>query len=269
MNSKTTDESNTNDYTTSKTSSDDCTNKYRTRNLLDLKVGKSHCIQIILNLRAKDLNWFDDNSNEYMKELIEIMSTSILPKECKGDIISAPHNLKDDKKSNVGKNNAKRGPKSSASLTRPNKRKKETRKTVSKSKAVETKEESEQDGEYQSRLSSSLFKSENTFLYSRNIQILYKSVNIKHTSKSAILNYTTHQQIEEEYHQNKSGNKKTSKSGALILSTFQCLKPIPKQIIIWLYPFDPDNPLELDMSNVGNTFPRPDLIPISSLYCEE
>ena len=59
------------------------------------------------------------------------------------------------------------------------------------------------------------------------------------------------------------------------LSSFQKLRKIPKQIVMWCFPFDPTDPhkdmeLSTEMDGVeGGGFPRPEMIPISSLFMEK
>ena len=59
---------------------------YQTRNLLDVRVGKSHTIQILFNLRQRDVPWFNDNAETYTKQLLKLLSDEILPIECKDEI---------------------------------------------------------------------------------------------------------------------------------------------------------------------------------------
>ena len=145
-------------------------------------------------------------------------------------------------------------------------------------------------------------------LFASNIQIVYKCETVQ-TSHSAMLNYNTtkdtdnnmnnfeeeeddddnKRKIIEDDHsettslpskQTKSKSKSKPKSTSsnntdnnysrpIKLSTFQHLKPLSKRIIIWCYPFDPNNPQEFNMVNFIQSFPRPEVIPISSLYCED
>ena len=55
----------------------------------------------------------------------------------------------------------------------------------------------------------------------------------------------------------------TSKAGGT-LATYRQLKKLSKRIVIWVYPFDPANPTAPNPE--GGGFPRPELIPLTSLF---
>mmetsp|Transcript_19172 Transcript_19172/g.28711 ORF Transcript_19172/g.28711 Transcript_19172/m.28711 type:complete len:288 (+) Transcript_19172:105-968(+) len=281
---------------------------YGTRNLLDLRVGSAHSIQVLFLLRTVDLSWFNDNSKEYIKQLIQILSKSILPVECKEEIENGNTKYSSNDNKNKKNSTTDREKRVATSSKKGIKRKRDTSKSASsvgaakgdpkkaaKAKGATTrkgrnsaKKQNEQTDKNQkekditaSRLSSSHFKSDNTFLFGSDIQILYKVEHIK-TSHSAMLNYVisaTGKEIMDKDSMPESSTRskvspdassasKSDEQKSKVLSKFQYLKPLPKRIVLWCYPYDPDNPHELNINNVGHNFPLPEMIPISSLFRE-
>ena len=314
---------------------------YQTRNLLDVRVGKSHSIQILFHLRQKDVPWFNDSAGAHIKQLLQLLSNDILPTECKDEIEGKKKN--DGLEKQKGKKNMKKTLKgvkrkhdmndtntsSSSSSNKGNSKHSKNKNSKEKSmqtkgKGTNSKKKNSKDqsstttatsSPSSSHLSSNIFNSKNTFLFASDIQIVYKCETVQ-TSNSALLNYTTthtnHVSNAEEEENGKkrkivldddsetttsssskrakskskskpkstSSNRNNSNSSTssssnnqyskpIKLSTFQYLKPLSKRIIIWCYPFDPNNPQELNMVNSIQSFPRPELIPISSLYCDD
>ena len=52
---------------------------YNNRNTLELKVGKKATIQLQLHLRACDIQWFNDDSKEYIAEILSLVSSNVIP----------------------------------------------------------------------------------------------------------------------------------------------------------------------------------------------
>lgn len=287
-------------------------NYYHTRNIIDIKVGKSHSIQIQLHLRINDVSWFNSNSQTYMNQLCQLLSKDILPLECKVDIekdysvksrdettnsitnnvITAIHKKTDKNDNNQPNNNnnndndknnnnnneiitiekEKTSKRKKQQLQQPkvytkkartlskqhnnnNKKSKKNIKSLNNNKN-DNGDNIHDDTFLNTTLLSSKFNSENTFLFGKDIQIVYKCIAVS-TMHSCMLNYKN------------TTSSNTTKEGKVKLSTFEYLKPIPKRIIIWLYPFDIDNPHELNIVSAQQCFPRAELIPISNLYREK
>lgn len=287
--------------------------RYGTRNVLDLKVGKSHIIQLQFHLRTSDLDWFNDCNctSKYMRQLIQIVSRTILPYECEDEIEASfiSYSEKNQSSKSGGtesatssgtkrKQTAKKSTKKKGDGISSSKKLKgigsvKSNKTVTKTKNKSTKptqkghktkrankvNDSDNDDNNESKyLSSSHFKSGNTFLYGEDIQILYKMEHVD-TSNYSILQFVTPDNHHEQHESGKEDEcstrtqtgttakaKKQINTKPLILSKFQCLKPLSKRIILWCYPFDPNDFKAPDMASLEQTFPRPELIPISNLF---
>jgi hypothetical protein len=49
--------------------------------------------------------------------------------------------------------------------------------------------------------------------------------------------------------------------------SFECLRALPHNIVMWCYPFDPLNP-EQPLMDKTDGFPRSEFIPLSSIFKE-
>jgi len=59
---------------------------YDTRTLLELSVGKTHTVEVLVNLRMDDLDWWNHDLTRHTEQLIKLISRRILPVECKDEI---------------------------------------------------------------------------------------------------------------------------------------------------------------------------------------
>ena len=126
-------------------------NKNRPRRCLDLRVGKSHWLQVVVHLRRIDFQWYKENEDDITAEFLELLETSIVPRMF-GKEIETYHKKKnpgvipEDETSKVGSknknnsNNNNRGKKrgGAAAAKNDNKSKKKQATTTSKSKSAAT-----------------------------------------------------------------------------------------------------------------------------------
>lgn len=118
-----------------------------------------------------------------------------------------------------------------------------------------------------------------SYLFAETLQITYRSEEIK-TSDSVTLLYNNNNNkadqgkgTDEDASTSKGKRKRSAgadggsgkKGSAKELATFRTLKKLSKRIIIWVYPFDSANP---SAPNKGGGFPRPEMIPLTSLFVE-
>ncbi len=301
---------------------------YQTRNLLDIKVGKKHCIQIRLHLRPQDLSWFNSNSALYKNELLnDIVSKQILPLECKEDIEKYYSRnkkglpvgggkdgdneigkgemnglkRKNDEEQNDNTNNNKNSNSKVNSKTKKRTASTATNKAKAKKNSKNSSKKSNNNNEHDgggdqdeddnpmmfTMLSSKNFKFFNRFLYSNHIKILYKCVSTtttkanSYSSGRCILSYVNTSSNNDDNEDTSNNQVSKAEVGSTDnisnqvekqnrhLSNFEALIPIPKLIIIWCYPYDIQNSNELDMMNVGQTFPREEMIPVSKLFYDK
>ena len=118
-----------------------------------------------------------------------------------------------------------------------------------------------------------------SYLFAESLQVTYRAEEIK-TSDSVTLLYNNKadqgKESGEDASSSSKGKRKRSagadgstakkgSTGTTELATFRTLKKLSKRIVVWVYPFDPANP---SAPNQGGGFPRPEMIPITSLFAE-
>ena len=57
-----------------------------TRTLFELRVGSIHTIEVLLQIRSSDINWWNSNYIQHECELYKLIGRRILPKECRDEI---------------------------------------------------------------------------------------------------------------------------------------------------------------------------------------
>ena len=255
---------------------------FGTRNLLHIQVGKTHTIQILLHLRLCHLEWFHQNVENHTQQILTIVSQRILPEECKEEIEgpscdNEETNAKDKQKKGKG-GTAKKGSRKKKGTTsakgkqkvpekpedmksvqeffnKPEepKKRKATSSGTTKSKSKKVKEVQVSERKY---LKSLPYKR----LYGDTIQICYQMQDLA-TRHTAYLSYDAPSASSTEPNESSTTNNKRH------LSKFKSLPLIPKRIVLWCYPFDPDNPCDPNLDLDG--FARPDLVPIAQLFSDQ
>ena len=102
-------------------------NKHRPRVSFELRVGKSHLVEVLLHLRRADWDWYQTNEQDIQEEFLELMEQSVIPRMF-GDLVEKYHiernpNLVPPEKSAVGSKNKKK-----TSTTNPNAKQRKSRK---------------------------------------------------------------------------------------------------------------------------------------------
>jgi hypothetical protein len=64
-----------------------------TRTFMELRVGKSHLVEVLLQVRRADLEWYRSNYDSIQEELLELMQENVLPRMC-GEEIENYHRMK-------------------------------------------------------------------------------------------------------------------------------------------------------------------------------
>lgn len=64
-----------------------------TRTFMELRVGKSHLVEVLLQVRRADLGWYRSNYDTIQEELFELMQENVLPRMC-GEEIENYHRMK-------------------------------------------------------------------------------------------------------------------------------------------------------------------------------
>jgi hypothetical protein len=68
-------------------------NSNSTRTFMELRVGKSHLVEVLLQVRRADLGWYRSNYDTIQEELLELLQENVLPRMC-GQEIENYHRMK-------------------------------------------------------------------------------------------------------------------------------------------------------------------------------
>lgn len=63
----------------------------------------------------------------------------------------------------------------------------------------------------------------------------------------------------------KQSQSTNEKEKSVPLATFRKWKKLPKRLNLWVFKFDPRDPIDLSSSE-GGGFPRPELLPIADIF---
>jgi len=296
---------------------------YGTRTLLELSVGKTHTIEVLVHLRTDDLDWWNRDLIRHAEQLMKLISRRILPVECRDEIEDYHTDRTNwdngDRQRGVVQTKARTASTMSAVASASSRSKKKrttgevishrSRKNSRTTNKLKEKEATKTGGagtrsrtnasNSSSRINgkTSTMKAGNNIVPVKekvvaanngrsyasgldikfafgddDIQITYK-VEVVKTMNSATLSYNIIRDASscaDDSHNNITKAAKKPSDGKAIkrLSSFRRLEKLPKRIVIWCYPFDPLNPKELTLEK-GGGFPRPEMIPISSLFSDK
>ena len=244
--------------------------KYGTRNLIELTVGKKYSLRVQLHLPTSEVDWFNEDANENMSQLLSLVSKNVLPVDFAEDI-DDPHGAKNQINVNAvagkkkapsknSKSSKKSGTKRKAdnninslgkkgSIFKQPKKSKDAPKEGIASTSVQLR------GKKKEQAKKSYLSGMTTrFLFGETIQMTYRVKPIQNSHRATLT-----------FANARDGETDSNAT----LSEFECLRPLPKMLIIYAYPFDQLNPNEPIMDTVDGGFPRPEFIPISSLFKEK
>lgn len=186
-----------------------------TRTFLELRVGRTHMVDVLLHVRRADVTWFH-SSVDNKKELLKLLSKQIIPKECEEEI-DRYHDVRNRlhrPPTIIGEKNQK-----------------------SKGKGGRKRKATEPDQPKPERP-----KRDVSHVFGDALRVTYR-VEELNANESATLIFP----------------KRSDSS-----KTFRQLPKISKRIILWCYPVDKNNPTE--PAPEGGGFPRPEMLPIASLF---
>jgi len=236
---------------------------FGSRNFLQVRVGKTHTIQVLIHLRHTHLQWYNLNEDEYTRQILKIISRRVLPVECYEDI-NPPKKEDATTKATTGASKKKKGPsnrkRKSDDVKKENFFKKSTKKGKFKAKGKAMKAN---DDQVHLKERKYLHSIDCKILYGDDLQITYKMEQIE-TRHFACLSCVSQSSSSNREHQTEE-DKRTTKSSRHV-STFQSLRMIPKRIVLWCFPFDVMNPSDPNLELNG--FVRPDMIPLSQIFSD-
>ena len=279
---------------------------YSHRTLLELSVGTTHTVECLVHMRRSDLEWFNapDRVSDHQRQLFGLIGRRILPQE-RGEEIEADLSGWRQRRAKIGvligetniaeaaaavktaataaaaaKAGAKKRGGASGTTggrggkTRAGKKGGGGKKAGSRSTAGGIGAKGVKSGSKTSLAAhvggvggKKVKRKRNTgdisYLFGETLQVTYRAEEIK-TSDSVTLLYTN--TSEGTAGGDGGGKDKRKRSADTELATFRTLKKLSKRIIIWVYPFDSANPTAPNPE--GGGFPRPEMMPLTSLFVE-
>lgn len=246
-----------------------------TRSLFELRVGSSHTIEILLQIRLADLPWWNSNLKDHERELYKLIGRRVLPEECRDEIEADRARREVDKHFNknkavvVGEANLKKKAKKAVKGKgkRGNVSMKETKTKKQKLSDKEAIAENDKNAEKTKSVS---------WVMGKSIQICYIMEEIEKSSAATMIfrqkgwednsdnaTSTTSQGSAEKQSQSSEGVADEEKN--VPLATFRSWKKLSKRLNLWVFRFDPDDPTDLSISG-GAGFPQPELLPMADIF---
>jgi hypothetical protein len=200
-------------------------------------VGRSHLVEVLLQLRRSDWDWYHANEQDIQDELMELMEQSVIPRMF-GDEIEQYHakrnpdlDLFPPEKGVGSKNTRKTNASTTTASTANNSNKRKGRKGSKKPAGQQpVAEETKPDKDLY-------------FSFGEAIQLAYRKQPLQQ-GKTVLYN-------------NNQGDHEHG---------FTDLPKLPNRLLIWCSKIDPQSKTNPDPSGVG--FYRPEMIPIASLFRE-
>ena len=223
-------------------------NRNRPRTALDIRVGSSHVVEVLLHLRRADWTWYRANEKEIEDELMILLESCILSRMF-GDEVEAyhrrmnPHLFADE--SQIGSKNVKNRPKKSVASKKKGRKAKAAAPQVVQETATELKKQ----------------EKEVYFAFGDTLQLAYRKEELPQNDRS-LGGRTLFCPPDDE----NTTIITDCVSDANHHAEYQYLPKLSHRLLIWCSKNDPNNPTNQDAENVG--FLRQDMIPIVSLFRE-
>lgn len=270
-----------------------------TRTLFELRVGSYHTIEVLLQIRLSDIEWWNSDLYNHERQLYKLLGRRVLPNnECKEEIEKYRserkrkedllNNNKEKKQSGevvIGEANLKKkaADKEKSTSGKKRGRGKKAKKETKASKKQKVKDAANEGTEEKKR--PKLLRETGKWIMGNSIQICYLMEDIENCTAATLIfrqKESTTENLEEQSNtqqmsQSSTEGKKKSKSTSkkkveandddkqVPLSTFRSWRKLSKRINLWVFKFDPNNPSDLSVSE-GGGFPRPDLLPMADIF---
>jgi len=264
---------------------------YDTTTLLELSVGSTHTVEVLVRVRSKDLDWWNQDLNYHLSQMFRLIGRNILPVECY-DVIRPPIPSYDNDDDNGGTsigigtgtggndNGVIVGERNIATTNRRNKgmidgsrrkrnnksskRRKYEGKTVAPKKVPKRKlppKSSSNNDQRRKYIPGSGLK----FLFGDTIQVTYKMEDIPLSHVTLFSMRIAEISRDDNWKQDDAITVATKMLSSNNESSVKLIKlpKIPKRVCVWCYPLDPFAPLKV-IAGDGGGFPRPEMNPISS-----
>lgn len=261
-------------------------NRHRPRCRLDLRVGKSsHLVEVLFHLRRSDFDWYKENEDDIVDEILALMSRSVIPRMF-GTIIESYHRehhpeiFPPDKVGKIGsKNKGKRSKQQRGKGMTTNddthKRQKTTTKRGGKKStdAISNLQQEDNDDELDGKPIKDIY-----FAFGDGVQLAYKKEPLTTDTRSKTIFMSG-------WSNEKKSDESNGQSSSLLLSSssstsaasvkekkndndgFYEIPKLPDRLLVWVSKIEnPDAKTNPDLSGVG--FYRPEMVPIADLFRE-
>lgn len=191
-----------------------------TRTFLELRVGRTHTVNVLLHLRREDVEWFHSSLEEHKQELFRLLSQHIIPNTCEQEIEQYHDRCNGiyPPVVEVGEKNKPKG-----------------KKGGKKRKGAPAEPEAKTEKP----------KREIRHVFGESLRLTYRVEDTKEHEGVTLLF---------------PKNSKESKGPA---PKFRQLPELSKRIVLWCYPKSEN---EDSTESKGGGFPRPEMVPITSLF---
>mmetsp|Transcript_10967 Transcript_10967/g.25522 ORF Transcript_10967/g.25522 Transcript_10967/m.25522 type:complete len:270 (-) Transcript_10967:1261-2070(-) len=260
----------------------------KTRSLVELRIARRYSIEALVQISSTNLTWWNQNHRAHERELYRLIGR-FLPKECGDEIRKDRQERAERRKPASEKDIGKLGKKRKAEVftskgkekggddKNGNKTKRGKKGTRKKKKKID---KSSPDNDTDSAALEHLpkiLRDEGRWVFGEDLQICYKMEDIE---PNACTTLVYKKKVAEE--EDSRGVADSSKAPSQLskapsqlsaetqdvevpLAVFRRWKKLSKRIVIWLFPFDPDNPTDLSVTK-DSGFPLPDMIPFCDIF---
>lgn len=262
---------------------------FETRTWLELCVGNTHILQVLVHIRKEDLLWWNENQVEFQRELLGILSRQVIPVECKEEMEQYSKYEQKSAKYSMNKSSRKKKEQGKPQMlhdhtqqklqftTDSNTSKRSSKKSSRKSSSHD--KVGEKGSSLKSNPSSKARKNKKESFpaiatkYSKHIRLMYRVEQIE-GSHSATLLFTNKNKNDAATNILKAENEGTRKSlkrkidscnsestSRKRLSSFRSLVNMKTRIIVWVFPWDAMNP---NLEYLEEDIPDKEMLPLSS-----
>lgn len=203
---------------------------FDTRTFLELRVGRTHTVDVLLHLRRSDVKWFHSSADN-KKELFRLLSQHIIFRECEKEIQEF-HDVRNGIRPvvEVGEKN------------KPKAKKGKKRKKGEPAEPSEPKEKPKRDIRH---------------VFGTGIQVTYKTEEVSDKEGASLI-----------FPKSATNDEKKSNTKGPA-PKFRQLPKLSKRIVLWCYPRDEaTDDSTVSPAPEGQGFPRPEMVPITSLFRE-
>ncbi|CAB9498718.1 expressed unknown protein [Seminavis robusta] len=217
-----------------------------TRTYLEPRVGLNHVVEVILNVRRVDVDWFNANGEAHFQEILHLLSETMVPRQCYTEVEEyyhkkEPHRFPKDDEEKIGEKNT-------TSKKKQANTKKRKRATKKKQTAVVGQQQSEEE-EKQVKVKDLYYA------FGENLYLAYRTEEIN-VYKGATLVIKPNNRDDDD-----SKKKKDDKIGT---GGYRMLSKLSKRFVVWCFKTDPNNPSASDPPDAG--YLEPEAVPIANLF---